>query len=317
MQDSLQKFVDNLNVLPETAPHYVEFVVGWALSHGIRILFIIAAMWFFIIVAKIIGKRIIHIASDDDPSTENERERRTKTLVQIFNLAVRVVVVVFGGISILKEFGFDIAPILAGAGIIGLAIGFGSQSLVKDIVSGFFLIMENQIRVGDVVKIADVAGLVEKITLRIVVLRDLQGIMHVIPNGEIKILSNMTYGWSRAVLDVEVAYKERVDHVIEILTGLGKGIFDDEAYRSIILEQPTVLGVDSLGESGVTIRMLIKTIPLKQWDVAREFRRRIKNEFDGRGIEIPFPQRTIHIRQEHDLGDGPRGNLSKDQPGLD
>jgi len=317
MQDSLQKFVDNLNVLPETAPHYVEFVVGWALSHGIRILFIIAAMWFFIIVAKIIGKRIIHIASDDDPTTENERERRTKTLVQIFNLAVRVVVVVFGGISILKEFGFDIAPILAGAGIIGLAIGFGSQSLVKDIVSGFFLIMENQIRVGDVVKIADVAGLVEKITLRIVVLRDLQGIMHVIPNGEIKILSNMTYGWSRAVLDVEVAYKERVDHVIEILTGLGKGIFDDEAYRSIILEQPTVLGVDSLGESGVTIRMLIKTIPLKQWDVAREFRRRIKNEFDGRGIEIPFPQRTIHIRQEHDLGDGPRGNLSKDQPGLD
>lgn len=303
--DSLQGLVHRLDLLPETTPRVAEYMFEWAISHGVRILLILIGMWVMVQIAKVIGKRIIKITEDDDPTTENERERRTKTLVHIFNLVVKSVVFVFGAISIIKELGFDIGPVLAGAGIIGLAIGFGSQSLVKDVVAGFFLIMENQIRVGDVVKIADVSGLVEKITLRIVVLRDLHGIVHVIPNGEIKVLSNMTYGWSRAVIDIGVTYDENIDAIIELLKELGQQIYKEDEFKDFITEEPTILGVDSFGESAVTVRVLFKTIPLKQWDVAREFRRRVKNEFDKRGIEIPYPQRTIHIRQEHGLGRGP------------
>jgi small conductance mechanosensitive channel len=256
-------------------------------------------MWVLIKLARVIGKKIIRIAEDDDPATENERERRTRTLVQIFNFAVKVVVFSLGTISIMKELEFDIAPVLAGAGIIGLAIGFGSQSLVKDIVSGFFLIMENQIRVGDVVRIGDVSGLVEKITLRIVVLRDIEGVVHAIPNGDIKILSNMTYSWSLAKLDIGVAYKEDVDRVIGVLKELSSQIYKEEKYGKVILEEPTILGIDSLEDSAVTVRMLFKTKPLQQWGVARDFRRRVKNEFDRLGIELPFPHRTIYVRQDH------------------
>jgi small conductance mechanosensitive channel len=169
---------------------------------------------------------------------------------------------------------------------------------VKDIVSGFFLIMENQIRVGDVVKIGDISGLVEKITLRIVVLRDIEGVMHVIPNGEIKTLSNMTYGWSRAVVTIGVSYKEDIDRVMEILKSLAMEIYNDEKYRKVIQEEPLIWGIDSLGESAVNIKVLFKTNPLTQWDIARIYRLKVKNELDRLGIEIPYPQRTVHIKQE-------------------
>ena len=287
-----------MNSIPQDLPTFVELLKTWAMTRGIKVLLIILGMYILIQVAKIIGKKIIHIAEDDDPTTENEKERTTKTLVQIFNFVIRIVIVAFGSISIVKEMGFDIAPILAGAGILGLAIGFGSQSLVKDIVSGFFLIMENQIRIGDVVKIAGVSGQVEKMTLRIVVLRDLEGIVHAIPNGEINTVSNMTYGWSRALIDVEVAYKEDIDKVMEILKSIGDRLYADEIYNRSILENPVIMGVNSLGESGVSIRVLIKTIPQKQWEVQREFNRRVKNEFGRLGIEIPFPHQTVYLRQQ-------------------
>jgi small-conductance mechanosensitive channel len=291
----LSNLIDSLNVLPGDAPEFAKSATNWLLAHGIKIILILLGMWVVIKVAKIVGRKIIKITEDNDPTTENERERRTKTLVQIFNIAVRTIVIVFGTISILKELGFDIGPILAGAGIAGLAIGFGAQSLVRDIVSGFFMIMENQIRVGDVARIGDVAGLVEKITLRIVVLRDLDGVVHTIPNGEIKTISNMTYGWSRAKLDFGVAYKEDVDKVMEVLMRLGNEFVQDDKFKDSIIEGPTMLGVDALDDSAVVIRMLFKTVPLKQWDVSREFNRRVKNEFDRLGIEIPFPHRTIYM----------------------
>lgn len=283
----------------------MERLTLWATDHGIRILLILFGMWILVMIAKLVGKRIIKIAEDDDPTTENDRERRAKTLAHIFSLMVKTVVTIFGTISILKEIGFDIGPVLAGAGIIGLAVGFGSQSLVKDIVSGFFLIMENQIRVGDVVKIGDISGAVEKITLRIVILRDLEAVVHVIPNGEIKTLSNLTYGWSRAVITVSVAYKENIDRVMEVLKDISSAMAREEQFKAIIKEEPTVLGVDSLGESSVNFKVLFKTEPLMQWQVGREFRRRIKNEFDRLGIEIPYPQRTITILQNHELRDNP------------
>jgi moderate conductance mechanosensitive channel len=295
MEKDLTNFVDTFKILPDNAPGIAKIAVNWALAHGIKVFIILAGMWIIILAAKAVGRKIIKITEDEDPTTDNDRERRTKTLVQIFNIGVKTLVISFGAISILKEIGFDIGPILAGAGIIGLAIGFGSQSLVRDIVSGFFMILENQLRVGDVAQIGGVAGLVEKITLRIVVLRDLDGVVHTIPNGEIKTISNMTYGWSRAKLDFGVAYKENIDEVIEILQRLGNELVEDEQYKAAILEGPVMLGVDSLDDSAVTVRMLFKTVPLKQWDIAREFKRRVKNEFDKLGIEIPFPHRTVYI----------------------
>jgi len=167
--------------------------------------------------------------------------------------------------------------------------------------------MENQIRVGDVVRIGDISGLVERITLRIVVLRDSEGIMHVIPNGEIKTLSNMTYGWSRAVVTVSIAYKEDINRVMEILKSLAMEIYNDEKYRRIIKEEPSIWGIDSLGESAVNVKVLFKTDPLTQWDLARVFRLKVKNEFDRLGIEIPFPHRTVYIRQ----GDGISLDINK------
>jgi small-conductance mechanosensitive channel len=296
MQDTLQELIRKLDKLPEKTPVLADRLTDWGLNHGIRILLILFGMWLLVKIAGVIGKRIIKIAEDDDPTTENDRERRAKTLAQIFKLVVKTMVIAFGSISIIKELGFDIGPVLAGAGIIGLAIGFGSQSLVKDIVSGFFLIMENQIRVGDVVKIGDISGTVEKITLRIVVLRDLEAVVHVIPNGEIKTLSNLTYGWSHALINVSVSYKENIDKVMAVLKDLGCQMALEDKYKSLILGEPTILGVDSLGDSAVNVKVLFKTVPLMQWDVGREYRRRVKNEFDRLKIEIPYPQRTINIR---------------------
>jgi small conductance mechanosensitive channel len=183
-------------------------------------------------------------------------------------------------------------------GIAGLAIGFGAQTLVKDFLTGFFILMENQYRVGDVVKIGDHSGLVEKIKLRTTVLRDLAGAVHIIPNGEVQSVNNMTYEWSRVVLDIGVAYKEDVDKVMAVLQDVGKKMRQDEHFGQIMLEDPQILGVDDFGDSQVTVKMLAKTCPLKQWEVARELRRRIKHAFDREAIEIPFPHRTLFMRKE-------------------
>jgi small conductance mechanosensitive channel len=297
--------------LPENTPEIVKVIIAWAATSGLRIILILIGMWVAVKLSKKIGERVIRLSSDDDSSSDNERERRIKTLVQIITFAAKILIFAVGGMTIIKEIGIDIGPILAGAGILGLAIGFGSQALVKDLVSGFFIIMENQIRVGDVVRIGDTAGLVEKITLRTVVLRDLDGIVHTIPNGEIATLSNMTYGWSRANLDIGVAYKENIDDVMKVLDNLGEKMFQEEKYNRVILEKPTILGLNSFDDSAVTVKMIIKTAPLKQWDVAREFRRRVKNEFDRLGIEIPFPNRTVYIRQDEDLTFGVKEGRSK------
>jgi len=196
---------------------------------------------------------------------------------------------------VLSEFGMNITPIITGAGIAGLAVGFGAQNLVRDIISGFFLILEDQIRVGDVAVINGTGGLVEAIRLRTIVLRDLQGVVHVFLNGEVKHVSNMTKEWSRYVIDVGVAYKENVDRVIEVLKEIGEELQLDPSFAPLILEPLQVLGVDDFAESQVTIKVMIKTLPLKQWEVGRELRRRIKNTFDEKGIEIPFPHLSVYF----------------------
>lgn len=270
----------------------------WAYAHVPKIILIIVGAWIVTRATRLAGKKIIDYTEDDDPTTRSEREKRAQTLVNIINSAIKVFVYIVASFMILREVGVDIAPLLAGVGIAGLAIGFGAQTLVKDFLTGFFILMENQYRVGDVVKIGNHAGMVERVNLRTTVLRDLQGVVHTIPNGEVQSVNNLTHGWSRVVLSIGVAYKEDVDKVTHLLEEVGKRMRGEERYNHLMIDDPQVLGVDNFGESEVTIKMIAKTLPLKQWEVARELRRRIKYAFDKEGIEIPFPQRTVYIRKE-------------------
>jgi small-conductance mechanosensitive channel len=270
----------------------------WAYAHMPRIIIILVGSWIVIRATRLVGKKIIQYAEDEDPATRSEREKRAETLVNIIRNTIKIFIYIVASFMILREVGVDIAPLLAGVGIAGLAIGFGAQTLVRDFITGFFILMENQYRVGDVVKIGDHAGLVERIKLRTTVLRDLEGIVHIIPNGEVQSVRNMTYEWSRVVLDIGVAYKEDVDKVIGVLKEVGKKMRQEEPYNQFMLEDPQILGLDNFGDSAVTIKMMAKTCPLKQWDVGRELRRRIKYAFDKEGIEIPFPHRTLFFRKE-------------------
>ena len=221
------------------------------------------------------------------------REQRSQTLASLLN---NIGMIAIGGIALLMVLGtfIEIGPLLAGVGVLGLAFSFGAQSLVKDLISGAFMLVEGQFAVGDVIRVKETAGLVEKITLRTIVLRDINGVVHIIPNGTVEMLSNLTKSWSRAVLEIGVAYKEDVDRVMEVMLDEANKMYQDPDWEPIIVEEPTVPGVERFDDSAVTIRVMFKTLPLKQWDVARQYRRRIKKRFDAEGIEIPFPHRTFY-----------------------
>jgi small-conductance mechanosensitive channel len=208
-------------------------------------------------------------------------------------------------IMLLKELSVDIAPILAAAGVVGLAVGFGAQNLVQDFISGFFLLLEDQVRVGDVVSIGDKGGLVEKVTLRMVILRDLAGSVHFIRNGKIDVVTNMTKDYSNYVFDIGVAYRENVDEVIKVLKGIDEEMRQDADFKNDILAPLEVMGVDSFGDSAVIIKARTKTKPIQQWRIGREFNRRIKKKFDELNIEIPFPHRTIYFGKDKAGGSPP------------
>jgi len=259
-----------------------------------------------IIIGAYVALRIVNLAvaqmerlvEDKEAVTMSEAEKRAKTLGIIINSAGFVVIIGIALMMILSEFNMDIMPIITGAGIAGLAIGFGAQNLVRDIISGFFLILEDQIRVGDVAQINGTGGVVEAIKLRTTILRDLQGVVHIFPNGEIKQVANMTKEFSFSVINVGVAYKENVDEVMDVLKNIGEELHQDPAFNNLLKEPLEVLGVDEFGDSQVTIKIRIKTLPMKQWMVGRELRRRIKNTFDARGIEIPFPHVSVYFGAE-------------------
>lgn len=278
-------------------PAYIDNLIAWLRTSGIRIVVIIIGAYVFLrLLSVLIGRAEKIIVKDTGDFFANlETQKRVKTLGDILRKAALATIFILALMMILREVGIDIAPIIAGAGIVGLAIGFGAQNLVRDIISGFFIIMENQVRVGDVAVVNGTGGLVEEINLRTIVLRDLEGTVHVFPNGTINTLSNMTRGWSRYVIDVGVAYKENVDEVMQVLREIGEELYKDERFRPSILEPIEILGVDNFGRSEVIIKCMIKTQPLKQWDVGRELRRRIKNTFDQKGIEIPFPHISVYF----------------------
>jgi len=273
---------------------------SWLTTSGLRILVYVIGGIILITVVKKIGKTIVKKVEDDDSTTRNERERRADTLFQVINVTTKIFVWVIVLFMALKEFGANITPLLTGAGIVGVAIGFGAQNIVRDFFNGFLILLENQFRVGDVVKIAERAGLVESINLRTTVLRDLEGVVHVIPNGEIRAVDNMTFSESRAVIDVGISYNSSMDIAIEAIKGIGDELKADNELGRFVRDL-SILGIENLGDSSVDIRVMIKTDPLQQWGIARRFRYLVKKKFDEIGIEIPFPHQTVYLRTEGDL----------------
>lgn len=268
---------------------------------GLRITVILIFIWIAMMVLKRLLKRLeIHLITKSEKEGEppSESQKRVETLVRLIKQGCRLALWITAGLILLKELGVEIAPILASAGIAGLAVGFGAQNLVRDIISGFFIILENQIRVGDVAIINGTGGLVEKINFRTTVLRDLAGVVHIFPNGTISTLSNLTNEWSAYVFEVGVAYKENTDQVVEIMKGVCKNLRQDKTIGKMILEDPEIFGVDKLGDSAVVIKGRIKTQPIRQWQVGREFLRRVKLAFDEKNIEIPFPHRTVYFGEK-------------------
>jgi moderate conductance mechanosensitive channel len=241
---------------------------------------------------------LLRRAHDHDGVHKIETEKRITTLMGIVKRLGRLIIWIVFGMIILRQLGLDIAPILAGAGIVGLAVGFGAQELVRDFISGFFMLLEDQIRRGDYAEINGVGGMVEKIELRTVVLRDMTGTVHIFQNGKINTLSNMTKEWSAIVLEIGVAYKEDVDAVMTIMKSVGEKLATDAEYKNIIIEPIEILGLDKFADSAVVIKTRIKTIPMSQWAIGREYRRRLKYAFDENNIEIPFPHTTVYWGEE-------------------
>ncbi len=273
----------------------VDAVVKWFTTSGLRVVLILVGALVVVRLAAFVTRRVEQAFDDNDPSTMNEREKQAATLGKVIRNITRILVGSVAVMMALKELGIDIGPILAGIGILGLAVGFGAQSLVKDFLAGMFVLVENQYNVGDVIPAAGASGLVEKITLRATTLRDYEGNVHIIPNGTIGVLTNKTRQWSRFVLDIGVAYKESVDDVMGILKEIGDELAADAKFSSMITAPLEVLGVQDFADSAVIIRVMFTTQPVKQWTVGREFRRRVKNTFDAKGIEIPFPHTTIYL----------------------
>jgi small conductance mechanosensitive channel len=224
---------------------------------------------------------------------EAEIEKRIDTLTHVIYRTAWGVAILVGALTILPELGLNIGALLAGAGLLGLAVGFGAQSLVKDVINGMFILVENQYGKGDVVNLAGIGGLVEDVNLRRTLLRDLDGVVHTIPNGEISTSSNLTRGWSRVNMNVSVAYGEDLDHVMAVINKVGKELSEDPEFAPLIMSAPHALRVDGFGDSGIDIKILGETQPIRQWDVMGEMRLRLKRAFDEEGIEIPFPHRVL------------------------
>ena len=267
----------------------------WFFGSGLRIVVIAILAYVVVRIIAATARRLEEELGRQEAPDMVERLKRARTLSRLVQNALTATIVVIAVLMMLRELRVDITPILTSAGILGLAVGFGAQTLVKDLIAGFFLTFENQVRVGDVATINGTGGLVEAINLRTIVLRDVTGTVHVFPNGSIERLSNLTKDFSYYVIDVGVAYNEDPDEVGEVLRQIGRELQADSQFGPNILEPLEVLGIDSFEESQVTLKIRIKTLPQKQWEVGRELRRRIKKTFAAKGIEIPFRHVAVYF----------------------
>jgi moderate conductance mechanosensitive channel len=272
-----------------------KVVTDWLLAHGWRIGLILSISIAALFVLGFAGSKAIQafVARRTAGQPEEEVQKRANTLAAVLITAGQVFIILVAVFMVLSELGIDIAPVLAGAGVAGIAIGFGAQNLVRDIIAGLFIVMENQYRVGDVVKVADVSGLVEEINLRRTLLRDLDGIVWVVPNGEIRVAGNFTKEWSRVNLNISVAYGTDLDRATAVINRVCQEMAAEPQWAPLILKTPEVIRVDNLGDSGIELKILGDTKPIRQWDVMGEIRKRVAKAFEEEGIEIPWPHTKV------------------------
>ena len=273
----------------------IPYLIKWLSVNGLRIVIIVIVA---IIIKKIINvfinRLVRRVVVSSNYSSQEAEEKREKTLIRIFSFSIGAVVWILAALMILQEFGLEIGPFLAAAGIAGLALGFGGQYLIKDLISGLFIIVENQYRIGDVVCFDNTCGTVQDITLRMTTLRDLDGVVHYVPHGEIKRVSNSARDFSRINFNIGVSYNADLGKVIKVINQVGLDLSQDPKWKDAIIEAPKFLRVDDFADSSVVLKILGETRPLRQWDVTGELRQRLKIAFDKEGIEIPFPQRVVH-----------------------
>jgi small conductance mechanosensitive channel len=278
---------------------FFEIILTWTITHGAKILIILVLAYIINKLKKsFIEKAIRASVKIGDLSNKSAEIKRQDTLIRIFTTMVQIIIYTIMVIMILEQVGVMVEPILAGAGIIGLAFGFGGQYLIKDIITGFFIILENQYRIGDIVIIDSTGGMVEDISLRMTTLRDLDGFVHHIPHGDIKRVSNLSKIFARVNINIGVGYGSNIEHIIEVVNRIGKELAEDVNWKEFIISAPQFLRVNEFADSAIMIKILGETQPLKQWDVAGELRKRILIAFRKENIEIPFPQRVVHHTNE-------------------
>ena len=276
----------------------LDLVLTWLLTSGIRLAVLLVGAYLLLRMIRLLTDRFNRMLKGLTHSVE--RQKRAQTLSQIVRAVATTVLFVLTTMFVLEEVGLNIAPLLTAAGIGGLAIGFGAQNLVRDVITGFFLLLEDQIRVGDVVKVGDKSGLVEKLGLRVLILRDFDGSVHMIPNGAIATVTNLTKDYSYAVLHLGVSYRVEVDEAVAVLVQVGADLRHDPQFAADLLEDLQVVGIDDFTDIQVRLTLRIKTVPSKQWQVSRELRRRIKKAFDEHGI--PMREGLQPLRVEQDSG---------------
>ena len=272
-----------------------ESIFDWMKSTGIRVALIIAAAWFIDKFMRTFISHIVHGAINPDKyASEREEKLREKTITSLVTAVARIAVAGLAILIILSELDIDIGPLLAGAGVIGFAVGFGAQSLIKDFIAGIFIVLENQYRVGDIVELNGIGGRVTKITARITVLRDLDGQVHYIPNGSIDMATNKTLEYSKVNLSIGVSYDSDLDKVKDVVNKVGAELSEDEQWKDFITDAPYFARVSEFGDSAVIIKIFGKVLPAKQWSVEGELRKRLKDAFDKNHITIPYPQVMVH-----------------------
>ncbi len=314
-------------VFDNTENERLAEIIGWVVERPLRIALILLAAWIIKkIVHKVIARAVARLVRQSETDTEEQLEsagkldfgtraakaigriqerqvrssQRIETIAAVLKSLATALIFAVAAMLCLSELNIDLAPLIAGAGIAGLAVGFGAQSLVRDFLAGIFILIEDQFGVGDVVDVGDTSGVIEKVSLRTTTLRDVHGVVWTVPNGEIRRTANHSQLWSRAILDIGVSYDTDIDQASEVMKAVADELWQENHPELTILEEPSVWGVQELGNDAVVIRLVAKTDPSEQWAVARALRARIKKAFDEVGIEIPFPQRTVWIRNDAD-----------------
>lgn len=276
----------------------IELIQPWMQDHGIKILgILIVGLIIHKVGVKLVDRAIRRAVGKHEHQSVHEEKQREDTLIKIFNGTIHIATWLVAGFMILSEVGIDIAPLIAGAGVVGLALGFGGQYLIRDVITGLFIILENQYRVGDIVECAGISGKVEDISLRVTVMRDLDGVVHHIPHGEVTTVSNKSMGVSKINLNLGISYSDDIDKAIMVINTVGKEMFEDDYFKTLLREAPHFLRVDDLGDSAVVLKIVGETEPGSQYEAMGELRRRLKKACDASGIEIPFPQMTIHQKK--------------------